>query len=397
MYYDVIIVGAGPAGSSLAYLLQRKGVKVLLLDKCQFPRDKPCGGGITYRAYSLLENLGMKLSDEIILDKTKSVFLKHIDGPEVVLSQENDVVYMSCRILLDNFLLSCAINEGVSFREKEAIKSIKRSENYVKVATKSGNIFKSRILVGADGALGKVAKLAGIRKTWEKNSFGFAFVYETELNKQEIKKLAGEYKLHMYFGFVKHGYGWIFVKGNVINIGIGAFIHMASNIKEKLNRFLKYIKFPNFDYSKLGGSILPVGGLKRKIVSDNIVLIGDAAGVVDPITGEGIYPSIKSSEIASSVIIGALNESNFSKRYLSKYEKILWEEVLHDQKIAFSFARYFYSYSKSVVESFSNNLRYGKDLLDLVAGKKRYQDLKSYFVKLPLMISMSKLLFKKKF
>jgi len=63
MYYDVIIVGAGPAGSSLAYLLQRKGVKVLLLDKCQFPRDKPCGGGITYRAYSLLENLGMKLSD----------------------------------------------------------------------------------------------------------------------------------------------------------------------------------------------------------------------------------------------------------------------------------------------------------------------------------------------
>ncbi|MGQ4832542.1 MAG: NAD(P)/FAD-dependent oxidoreductase [Candidatus Asgardarchaeia archaeon] len=390
--YDVAVVGAGPAGATIAYLLAKNGLKVALIDKDKFPRDKPCGGGITYRAYKLLSDLGLSLPNELILDATKSAYMIHKDGPRVVLDSDYKVVYMTRRVLFDNFLVSSAINEGVDFIEKNRLDNAKKTDTGVKLFLNNGQReVESRIVVGADGALSKVARLFNIRKTWNKNEFGFAFAYETNVNKEFMSKLEDQ-ALHMYFGFVKHGYGWIFRKGeNLVNVGIGTFIHMAKDISRQLEEFLKFIAFPKINRSKLKGAILPVGGFRRPLVVDNVLLVGDAAGVVDPITGEGIYPSIKSSQIASNVILSAFDKAIFSKEFFKSYEETLWSELLYDQKVAYSLARHFYKYSKLAIEFLHNNPHFGNYFLDLIVGTKRYRDSKFYFIKLPLMIGVSKL------
>ena len=338
--YDAIIVGAGPAGSSAAMYCGKLGLNTLLLDKSSFPRDKVCGDALSGKSVKILDELDL-LKD---LDKLDGAIINRIifGNPnnsecELHLNKSRNKGHISHgfvipRKIFDNYLFNKASNVSDVENNFNEFDLIYNKNQVIGVRGKSASgkekTFYGNIVLGADGPYSIVSRKSGYYNSdMNYTAVGLRCYYEN------IENLTDQIELH-YVNETIPGYFWIFPAGNKkANIGVGLLKSSARKKKHNLQQIMmQVINSKNFKQrfknsaalEKPKGWNLPFGNTKRKNHGNGFLLLGDAAGLVDPFTGEGIGNAMESGKIAAKIVSNAKKINNFSKEVLSEYDKKLW-------------------------------------------------------------------------
>ena len=364
MEYEVIIVGAGPAGSTAAKFLSEKGIKVLLLDKSKFPRDKPCGGGIPIR---ILKKFRYIEEEELIDTYSYGGFAYFSSSNQKVALQKNEPIYAAVlRKVFDYDLVKLAIKSGANFIDGKMVKDVEILKDKATVILADGARIESQIIIGADGVWSIVAKKTGLGQHGKK--VGMCLYQEYSMNSKILDKYFTDKRL----GYMHHrvqginGFGWVIPKKEHINIGIGEIrsLTIASqrkiNLKEVFNKYIDELKenglIPsNLEIGRAKGAVVPACPL-AKTYSNRIIICGDAAGLANPSTGAGIEYAMTSGKIAAEVISEALKTGDTTARFLSKYESMWKKDFGKDIK--------FY---EGVVTYSSERLRMGAYVIEPIA------------------------------
>src|SRR3954447_20849549 len=277
--FDVLVVGGGPAGSTTAYRLADAGVRVLLVDKATFPRDKPCGGGLTMRA---VRQCAVDPSP-VVEQEVDLVELRFRYGDAVVRSSSRPVIRMTQRRRLDAFLLDAAREKGVEVREGETIDAANAPAD---------------IVVGADGANGTTARSFGLGEgivhgVALEGNVAYGSVSEDRYRHRAVIELAD----------IPGGYGWVFPKGDHVNVGVGAWQTEGPRLREHLARVCRAHDLDPQQLESLRGHRLPLRRRETCVAGDRALLVGDAAGLIDPVSGDGMYECFVSSKLAAEAIL----------------------------------------------------------------------------------------------
>ena len=347
--FDVVIVGAGPAGSSCAMKLANSGLRVALLDKATFPRDKTCGDALSVDVINQLEMLSPNLpvAFEKMQDKIASYGVKifspdhnHVDIPFIYKGNKSHG-YISTRLSFDDLLFSEAKQTiNVTVFENCTVSKVAVNADKTNIQTSQG-IFEAPIVVGADGAHSIVSKFLGDIKV-EKNHYsaGLRIYYENVHSFHEENFI----ELH-FFKDILPGYLWIFpLADNKANVGIGMLSSTVSkkkvNLKDTLTNLLKTHPHlvERFKDAKpletIKGYGLPLGSKKRNLSGDRFLLTGDAAALIDPFSGEGIANAIRSGRVAAEHLIKCFEHKNFSAAFNKAYDKEIYRRMWNEFKIS---------------------------------------------------------------
>ncbi|DAC73356.1 MAG TPA: hypothetical protein DSN98_00270 [Thermoplasmata archaeon] len=327
MRYDVVVIGAGPAGSTAAKFLSEKGMRVLLLDKSTFPRDKPCGGGLPARVlkrYRYIEENGLvdSFSYEVSLHSFASKY-------NVDIQKNEPIVAMILRKKFDAGLVNLATRSGATLLAGKTVKNVKMSEEKSRLVLTDGTEIESNYVIVADGMWGSIGKQLGTRQSCR--NIGVCVFEEHPLSKRTLDQFFSEKRrVHIHMNALGvAGYGWVFPKHKHVNIGICEFRQAIGsrnekkNIKEIYENYLKTLKETKIIPSNLKiknpkGGVFPTYPVQRTALQ-RAFICGDAAGMVNPLTGEGIYNAMVSGEIAAKVITEALDSNPKNKMVISSY------------------------------------------------------------------------------
>ncbi|MFX1453900.1 MAG: NAD(P)/FAD-dependent oxidoreductase [Promethearchaeota archaeon] len=346
MRYDVVISGAGPSGSHCAEVIAKAGYNVALLEK-NINWRKPCGGAVHSSVVDLYPELKK-------LEKTKirGVVMHSADfhSLEFKGSSEEYSIIMD-RLDLDNLMRNSAVDAGVHlFDNNVSFDFITKGLQKTGVKTQSPmgiKEYKANIIIIADGMSSKLALRSGLRSKWKINelAIGKCSILEGRTHLDE------EY-VYVYFQPFK-GYGWIFPFDKTrFNVGIFTFgdDNINFNINELYQDFLnnpnikKYI--PESNYKKIWSGSYPFpaeGVLEKSLYDDNLMLIGDTAGFISPISGEGIQTAVSSGRVAAKTAIKALEKEDYSKIILKKFKTDLEiKNIIRNFKLKRSMIEFFF-------------------------------------------------------
>lgn len=334
--YDVIVCGGGPAGSTTAFYAAKAGMKVLLLDKSKFPRDKACGGLLTARLFDELPELE-KYIKPIIECPSRDVNL-YSPSMKYQIDYEFPVgtPWNITRTVFDNAVLEAARDVGAEVMTQTRIKDYKFNGG-VTVKTSNGD-FKGKMVVGATGPADKLASIIREKrniKPWSDSQMGTALMWEPHVGKEFIDKTYSKNSsllVHFKPGGIE-GYGWVFPKKEILNIGFGGYNRTIKSIKIKeiwtdyINLLKKDGYFPvDQEVPPVKGAPLPLDGPIKATTMDYALLVGDSAGMVSPLSGEGIYYGMHAGKIAIDTIKKALETNDFSQKNLDQYHRD-WNKV----------------------------------------------------------------------
>ena len=286
--FDVAIVGAGPAGSTAAYRLADAGAGVLLVDRATFPRDKPCGGGVTGRAARLLPFAIDPVVEEVVdvLDcrlHYRTRFSRTARAPLALMTQ---------RSRLDHFLLRKAEEAGADVRDGVKVADVRPTG-----LTVDGAELAARIVIGADGCNGTAARqleLGG--EIVHGVALEANFPYDARYARTMVLELA----------VVPGGYGWIFPKGDHLNVGVGGDEREAPRLREHLERLCAEHGLDPGLARDMRGYRLPMRRPTSRLARGSAAVIGDAAGLVDPFSGDGMYEAFLSAQLVSDAALDML-------------------------------------------------------------------------------------------
>lgn len=326
MNYDVVVIGAGPAGSTAAKNLAEGGRKVLLLDKATFPRDKPCGGGLPTRVLKRFPYI------EPFIDSVSYGTIMYSSSLRYKFDfiREKPFLLMVLRNKFDYELLTLATQAGAEFQGGKSVVDILIGEDKAVVMLEDGQSIETQMVVGCDGMHSVVAEKTKLCKKLE--MLCICLMQEQPLTPKQLSSFFTKKKLTYLFIKTQGiaGYGWVFPKKNCVNIGVGEFQSAVSRarpkkpLKETYDAFISTLKekqlLPdNFPVENLRGATLPIFPLENTY-GDRVLLCGDAAGFINPITGEGIYYAMASGHIAAQIIAEGLKANNLTRKFLSQYQ-----------------------------------------------------------------------------
>ncbi len=350
MIYDVIVIGAGPAGCIAAYELAKAHLKVVLLEKEKLPRYKACGGGLPKSA---LELLPFDISSVIENEITKVRYSYNLKS-ETESRVDKPIVFMVMRDKFDYFLAEQAVKAGCELIDKTNITDI--SETYDRVTVSDGkHKWEGKYLIGADGALSKVSKFKN-----QTRNLGIGLEVELPSENLELFRRA-----EFGFGLIKKGYAWSFPKKNHLSLGIGTFHSKEKLIREKLFMWLEYLGY-SYIKEKISAHPLPFFEKEMELVYGRTILTGDAASLMDPLSGEGMRFALKSGRLASQAII---------KNNLKLYQAWVKDEIYRDLQISCKLAKFFYAFPKFSYDKAIRNPRVTKLFSKLMAGELSYKDI----------------------
>lgn len=296
--YEVAIVGAGPAGSSLARLLAERGVSVLLIDKARFPRPKPCAGGISPKA---IRHLGGGIDGVRRVD-IRTAVISYRSSREVVCSSSQPLGWTVDRARFDARLVETAVAAGAQFRDGLRVGRVDRTAEGWETGA-GGQTFRSRFLVGADGAASLVARVAGLRYS------DWASSIETTVSFPGRGRGENKEQVRFDFGQVDSGYAWVFSKSGHVSVGVYSTRLLSGRaLGAALEAFIwRERTLEGGEASRPRRWLIPRGASRHRTLHfPGGLLVGDAAGLADPLTGEGVGPALHSAEIASRVLIESL-------------------------------------------------------------------------------------------
>lgn len=290
--YDLIIVGGGPSGSSAGRIAGQRGLLTLLIEKENFPRYKPCGGALSSYGLSCLN---FKLPESII-ERNISKVRVHFRDRFVERTKETDLASLISRKVFDNLLLEKARETGIEIHTGEKVLDCVEKEDCVEVRT-TDNIYLGRFVLISEGSGGTLKYK--VRPRDRRKEYALGLVSEIPDEDDAIRnRFPGIIDIH--FGIVQGGYGWIFPHTGYYSAGIVGTAQSLKQPKKVLMDFLQENDLSgNFP---VRSHIIPIGGIKRKIINSRLLLSGDAAGFVDAFTGEGISYAIRSGQLAAETV-----------------------------------------------------------------------------------------------
>jgi len=311
-----LIVGAGPAGSSCAWRLQQAGLDTVILDKRAFPRDKVCGGWITPAVLEELRIDPAEYGTGRVLQPLTGFRTSRMGGREVYTDYGKPVSYGVRRCEFDEYLLR---RSGASIFDGMPLESLERSGEHWIV----NNRWKTRLVIGAGGHFCPVARFLGADARKEVAVAAQEIEFEMGPAQCEACTIQGEVP-ELFFCPDMKGYGWCFRKGNFLNVGLGRLD--PRGLPGHVSGFVKLLKSAGklafeLPCSLPGHAYLLYEGANRKAVDDGILLIGDAAGVAYPQSGEGIRPAVESGLLAAQAVLAA--NGDYSRKKLCTYREQL--------------------------------------------------------------------------
>lgn len=327
-FYDCIIVGAGPAGGSAAYHLAKRGRSVLVLEKESLPRYKPCGGGVSPQ---VAEWFDFDFSPAISLKVDTIRYTWKLEDAVEAKLENLEPIWMVRRDKFDHFLVQKAQEQGATLKDNTEVTGIRFESDRWQVDTASGS-FSGRYLIAADGAKGPMAKWLGFKE--RKRRMGGALEAEAEVNVTDPGSVFFE------FGMVKNGYIWNFPKADGYSIGIGTF--RGGEPQDFRAILTEYAQSFGVELSKTRqyGHPLCLWDGDQVLHTQNAVLAGEAACVVDPMTAEGIRPSIFTGIKAAGAIDEALGGNlNALEQYTATIQEEWGKDMAWAQKLAGIFYR----------------------------------------------------------
>ena len=362
--YDVIIVGGGPAGGTAAYFLGRAGRRVLVLEKELLPRYKACGGGISVH---ILEQFPISF-ETVIESKVKAI--SYALGNEIVTIPLSDQsVRMVMRDEFDAYLLKHAEAE---IRQGVAVRAVEERADGVIVETAEGERIEGSYVIAADGASSVVARSVGLRR---KKVMAGAIEVEAVVPADVFARFAD--KPIFIFGEVATGYLWIFPKSNHLSIGIGALHPKPGALQATLERVMTRYGIPIKGQPQKGHPI-PIYNRREPISTHRTLLVGDAAGLVDPFSGEGIRFAIKSGRLAAEAILSGHPEH---------YATLVDRQIGRNHRLGIILANLFYNFPQLCFELGVRNPFVTRALVDMLADRIGYgRVILSLFGTLPLFL-----------
>ena len=370
--YDVAVVGSGPAGATAARELALQGVSVALLEKEVLPRHKVCGGGIVFRARAMLD---FDISPVVRSECHSATLSLAKSGVTFKATRDDPIVSMVMRSEFDQLLVEKACSAGAELLEECCVESALFQDEAVELQTSHGKI-RAKFIIAADGATSTMARLAGWKRL---DRLTPALECELSVSASDYERFGDSARFD--FDMPANGYGWVFPKGDHLGVGIGGFGpgDCKADLKKELRAYLHKLQLSLPEQQKVYGYVIPLlprqGGFARR----RVFLVGDAAGLADPMSAEGISGAIISGRLAASALVSAkLDAVKSEEIYEEELAKILLPELEASRKLASLF------YSSQTLRKWLLK-HYGRRLTDKVAdifmGNACYSDYADAFLR----------------
>ncbi|MBU6996603.1 MAG: NAD(P)/FAD-dependent oxidoreductase [Theionarchaea archaeon] len=334
---DVVIIGAGPAGTMAARVVAEQGFTVTVYEKGPLKREKPCGGAVSGR---VLREFDFKASNQFWDRPCTGIFLCSPRNKTATLPSDRTMAYFVMREKFDYYLAREAQSAGASLVENAPAEPLVKNGKVVGVRVNDEEI-RAAIVIACDGTPSSCARALNLYRGNDSNQAA-TYQYQMSMDNTEIDEKIGN-NLEIYFGssWVPYGYSWIFPKDGIVTVGCGtwfrAFKHYTITMKQCLDRFIKdhpvageKVKNAHVLYPQ--SAMIGFSGISSPIYRDGFMIAGDAAGFVSLPTGEGIYYSMVSGKIAGEVAVEALRKEDFSKGMLKKYKERTDQRIGADMK-----------------------------------------------------------------
>lgn len=351
--YDVIVVGAGPAGATAAFHLGAAGRRVLVLEKERLPRHKPCGGGVPA---SVLRRFPVDFSP-VVERVVQRVRFRFADGREVAAHLPEGAVVTVRRDRFDHYLASQARAE---IWDGAPVADIRQDRVGVEAVLASGEAVRGRYLILADGANSRLARRVGLR---QKRRTGITI--EAEVPADDDLLTAFDNATLFLFGLPVWGYAWVFPKSDRLSVGVGAFLGRSENLnlRKLLEQEMARLGIP-LAQAQLYGHPIPAYLRHEPLHAGRVLLAGDAAGLVDPLLGEGIRHAVRSGERAAEAVLREDIRGYTARIHREIGGALLWG--LH-------WARFFYAHPRFSFEWGVRNPLFLREFLRLLAGRTTYR------------------------
>ncbi len=353
---DVLIAGAGPGGASTSIFLAKEKVKHIIIDKAFFPRDKICGDALSGKTVGMLKRITPNWKTFFLNDNSRAITSEGIQfiAPDTTMlnipfkleaaATQDPTGFVSKRIDFDNSLVKLIAPEFATFFTGTILQKIEYSLGGVvaTVQTDAGQktIF-AKIIVGAEGRGSIVARqLAHHKVEPEHYAAGIRGYYKN------VAGMHNENFIELHFlKEVQPGYFWIFpLPDGAANVGLGMLSSKVSAKKVNLKQLMQDViethpvikkRFTNASLQgKIEGWGLPLGSKKRLLSGKHFLLVGDAASLIDPFTGEGIGNAMVAGLVAARHIKKALVKNNFTKNFLGEYDDALYKKLWTELKLS---------------------------------------------------------------
>ena len=360
--YDCIVAGAGPAGSAAATRLSKAGLKVLVLEKQTLPRYKACAGAVSGRAASMISIDLPQVTEDVI--KQVNVDWASQDVAPIEYISETPIAYLVMRSEFDSLLAQQAATSGALIHDGEHVESLRLNAEDVEVKT-NFSIYRARTAIGADGALGVMARQSDLHIP---KSSGIALEIEAEVTGDQMDQWRSTALVS--YGGPRHGYAWLFPKANHLSMGIGDLAPRPQNLVDKFRTFTDALNV-TWRHQDLKAHPIPLAGITRCFCRPRLLLAGDAAGLCDPLSGEGIAYAIQSGLLAAETILKACTTGDFS---MGDYQSAIETNINSQLKIARQLAALLYAFPGAFFRLFRTNTDTLAWYFDAVKGERNYGD-----------------------
>jgi geranylgeranyl reductase family protein len=361
---DVAVVGAGPAGTTAAWALAKTGRRVALFERLELPRYKTCGGGVVVRARRWLPPVDGAAFE--VLAARASLHLHRADGRDLDFESAAPIsVDLALRATLDHALVEVAVAAGASLRERTAVEDVRVEHDGVVLATNRGEL-RARFLLVADGATGSIARLAG----WKEPHHGVAALeWEIEVDDPTWTRFCERARFD--FGDVDRGYAWVFAKRSRLSVGVLTTRRGKAELTRDLQRYLARLGIAPRSVER-HGYVIPLLPRREGVARGRVLLLGDAAGLAEPVTAEGISHAAHSARLAARALTDGDDDADTT---VELYRQYVDREILRDLAWARRLARILYR--PSTREWLLT--RYGAEFVaamnSVVTGTKSYREL----------------------
>jgi flavin-dependent dehydrogenase len=411
----ILVVGAGPAGATAARTLATAGLPVCLLDRSSFPRNKPCGGGISTRVLTRFPYLQPALR-RITTHAVARLHLEGPDGHSTVIESDGPAALMIRRVEYDALLVSLAVEAGATLVPGVDVVQARQDAERVELVARDGRRFAAAVVVAADGVNSVIARRLGLNLGWPASSVAIDMMEETpraalrdvdpstlwvaygyepatstaENAKNAEKKISANSSSSAVKRGAAEGYAYIFPKRDHVNIGIG---YLLSHYRQAIDAapyelqrgFVSRLRDRGVI---LGDSVkqnftpflIPVGGPLRETGRGRVLLAGDAGGFVNGVTAEGIYYGMVSGELAARAI---LDTGQGVKNLVRRYRRACDYEIGAELRDSVRIQRYLFADRRRIAQVISGANRERSStrlILDFAMGRRTYRDMRRRFL-----------------